>query len=455
MHELRVSLRNVGNPELAALGLVRQLPALTKLELDGSSLDLYQDPVHWPYFIPSSLKALRIDISAGGPESQSLLGALPGMLEASGARLDRLEVLIPHKFESLGGGLVHVAQALRCCSPTLEGFLLPTGEMCDRLGHDLNPLNEDHASEIERLRVQWADVLAGVSACRELQVLVLPRIQMEPLFPPGTAFDRLTYLGICDHEREHPPDAGVVGLWALMASGGLPALAKLSVRLEGRLWWGAEEMRTRVAPAFEAVAGTLTHLHLESFDEYDRLTSDEVEVGYKLGVAVGKLRRLKDLAIDLFRDGWAYHAVAQGLAASGGDRPLPHLWRLRVFSLVRARACLVASLILPSVRVLCLHCGSDDSRQEESYSEGSEFADYGPHDNEIVDCSSDASRAAFLLACTLRQAGYKHSLMLYWDTEGAEGIVRAIASCTIGDVNYERPLLDLVVCIFAIGAILL
>jgi hypothetical protein len=121
---------------------------------------------------------------------------------------------------------------------------------------------EDYRSQVERLRVQWADVLAGVSACRELQVLVLPRIEVEPLFPPGTAFGRLTHLEISDHEREHPPDAGVMGLWELMASGGLPALAKLSVRLEGR-WGGVEEVRTRVAPALEAVAGTLTHLHLE------------------------------------------------------------------------------------------------------------------------------------------------------------------------------------------------
>jgi hypothetical protein len=52
-------------------------------------------------------------------------------------------------------------------------------------------------------------------------------------------------------------------------------------------------------------------------------------VGYELGVAVGKLRRLKDLALDLSEDGRAYHAVAQGLAASGGDRPLPLLWRVR------------------------------------------------------------------------------------------------------------------------------
>jgi hypothetical protein len=83
-----------------------------------------------------------------------------------------------------------------------------------------------------------------------------------------------------------------------MASGGLPALAKLSVRFRAE-WGGAEEVRTRVAPAFEAVAGTLTHLHLEMHKCDTRGRSDEVDVGYELGVAIGKLRRLKDLALDL------------------------------------------------------------------------------------------------------------------------------------------------------------
>jgi hypothetical protein len=186
------------------------------------------------------------------------------MLEASGARLERLEIVLHSAFRALGDdGLVHVAQALRCCSPTLKSFFLSTG-MYEYIEVDDDRRWDDpdaYAAQVERLRVQWADVMAGVSACRELQVLVLPCIEVEPLFPPGTAFARLTHLEISDAEREDPPNAGVMGLWELMASGGLPALAKLSARLEG-LWGGAEEARIRVAPALEAVAGTLTHLHL-------------------------------------------------------------------------------------------------------------------------------------------------------------------------------------------------
>jgi hypothetical protein len=126
-------------------------------------------------------------------------------------------------------------------------------------------------------------VLAGVSTCRELQVMVLSRIEVEPLFPPGTAFGRLTQLQLSDHEREHPTAAGVMGLWELMASGGLPALAKLSVWLKRR-WGKVEVVRSRVVPAFEAVAGTLTHLHLRRSDRYHREWVDHgSDVGYELG----------------------------------------------------------------------------------------------------------------------------------------------------------------------------
>jgi hypothetical protein len=51
-----------------------------------------------------------------------------------------------------------------------------------------------------------------------------------------------------------------MGLWELMASGGLPALAKLSVRFDGRLV--GEEVTSRMAAALEAVSGTLMHLEL-------------------------------------------------------------------------------------------------------------------------------------------------------------------------------------------------
>jgi 2-methylcitrate dehydratase PrpD len=94
-----------------------------------------------------------------------------------------------------------------------------------------------------------------------------------------------------------------------MASGGLPALAKLNASFQGR--WGAVKMiRTQVAPAFEAVAATLTQLSLTRSKDGEML-DHELAVGYEVGAAVGKLRRLKGLALDLFRDGNSIRAVAQ------------------------------------------------------------------------------------------------------------------------------------------------
>jgi hypothetical protein len=206
VHELRLSIDcrigiAVVEPQLEALGLVRHLPALTRLEL--VVYGTHDDPEpQWPPFIPPSLKALRIDFEEchGPPASEALLRALPGILEASGARLERLEMLLRSDFDDIGDGLVHVAQALRCCSPTLKDFLCTTWDntvifLCRGL--------EDYASDMEYLRVQWAGVLAGVSACPELQILALPPIEIEPLFPPGTAFRRLTHLQISDRPREH------------------------------------------------------------------------------------------------------------------------------------------------------------------------------------------------------------------------------------------------------------
>jgi hypothetical protein len=81
-----------------------------------------------------------------------------------------------------------VAQALHCCSPTLKVFKLQQSA-----APGVAPGEDDEDSgPPEPVRVQWADVLAAVSACRELEVLVLPQIEVEPLFPRSTAFARLT-----------------------------------------------------------------------------------------------------------------------------------------------------------------------------------------------------------------------------------------------------------------------
>jgi hypothetical protein len=284
MHELHLYMTDWFEleAELAALGLVRQLPALVKLDLEvHTSMAMHN--AQWPPFIPPSLKTLFLDVKGNSLPSQpllpALLPALPGMLEASGARLERLEVLVTNFVDNLGDGLVHVAQALRRCSSTLKAFLLTTAAG-DSIGWEAQEY-DFYAGEKAALRVDWGDLLVGVSACRELQVLVLPDIIFEPLFPQGVVFGCLVQLELWDYKRELPPDAGVVGLWELVASGGLPALAKLEVTLRGH-WGGLEEMRTRVAPGLEAVAGTLTHLCFGTWDGGP--LSDQVETGYEFGV---------------------------------------------------------------------------------------------------------------------------------------------------------------------------
>jgi hypothetical protein len=123
VHELRLTVDardlehylQLVEPQLAALGLVRQLPTLSEL-----TVEVYggvADPLQWPPFIPPSLKALRTDDKpSDGPlvvDFSVLLCAFPGTLRASGARLDRLEVLTPFDFEVTDDGLVHLAEALR------------------------------------------------------------------------------------------------------------------------------------------------------------------------------------------------------------------------------------------------------------------------------------------------------------------------------------------------------
>jgi hypothetical protein len=212
-----------------------------------------------------------------------------------------------------------------------------------------------------------------------------------------------------------------------MASGGLPALAKLSVRLGGRLG-AVDEVRSCVAPALEAVAGTLTHLHLGEVPDCGEWLSHEVDVAYELGVAVGKLRGLRDLAYEFSRSGRFYSALARGLAATGGDCPLPQLWRLRWSVWLTADAYRSASLLLPSVRVLRLDLHSKSTRRQVDT-----FDPFHPHIRQ-----SEDRRAALLMACALRQAGYKHALTVFGDVEGVWVTTCAITPCIRGAYNYNH-----------------
>jgi hypothetical protein len=186
IQELHVSFDGTSEEHLAALGLVRELPALTTLRFDclRAPLGHVQWEQPWPDFIPSTLKALHIYVYKGG---DPLLCALTRMLRASGAKLERLRVSYSYASHPVCAGLVHLAQALRYYSPTLKSFRLSWGE---------KPRSDQAwivtTDQVEQLRVEWADVLAGLSACRELQVLVLPHTIRGLFFPGGTAFVRLT-----------------------------------------------------------------------------------------------------------------------------------------------------------------------------------------------------------------------------------------------------------------------
>jgi hypothetical protein len=104
----------------------------------------------------------------------------------------------------------------------------------------------------------------------------------------------------------------------------------------------------------------------------------------------------------------------QGLAASGGDRPLPLLWRVVLPSGVEANADQLTALLLPSVRVFISYCSD--------------------------------SQAALLTACALRQVGFEHT----WELRGSKSnerddlyrIIRAIARCKVVDGGVALPSLD-------------
>jgi hypothetical protein len=173
-------------PQLAALGVVRDLPALTELHVSvrpGS----HDAEAQWPPFIPPPVKKLRT-VTGEGPVGQALLCALPGTLGASRAGLDNFRVTVPSEPYDVGEGLVHVAQALRCCCSTLKDFCLGGDKSLIGVGAEVE--YDEDKGERDPLRVQWVELLAGVFTCRELEVLKLLYVVREPLFPPGTSFGR-------------------------------------------------------------------------------------------------------------------------------------------------------------------------------------------------------------------------------------------------------------------------
>jgi hypothetical protein len=154
-------------------------------------------------------------------------------------------------------------------------------------------------------------------------------------------------------------------VWDIMAKGRLPALASFSADFypeSVRGWgdgYGARKVGRRLRRAFEAVAGTLRRLTLRAGSGYQE---DELPAGaaYELGAAIGKLRRLRYLDLNLFRHGRQYSALGRGMAASGG---CPELFEVVVGGVTEAVDWLTfePSMIGPSVRGLRISaCTTDD-----------------------------------------------------------------------------------------------
>jgi hypothetical protein len=162
MHELHLTVTSSDvEPQLAALGLVRELPALGKLELEVRPDWRNNGPVQWPPFIPPSLKALSIELS-DNRFSLFLLPALPSMLKASGAGLERLETKTASYFrKAVDDRLVHVVGVLRCCSPTLKVLdLAKRGGISITSGRDEE---DEHQSRVERLHAVGGDGVRGAA----------------------------------------------------------------------------------------------------------------------------------------------------------------------------------------------------------------------------------------------------------------------------------------------------
>jgi hypothetical protein len=185
----------------------------------------------------------------------------------------------------------------------------------------------------------------------------------------------------------------------------MPALASLRiVSTQGVTWGKGEEGGEgtgRLVRAFEAVGPTLRRLILRACcGEGAVPVPGALPAGAasQLGLAIGKLQRLRCLDLELSKEGRDYKDIARGMAASGG---CPELFELRVATLESHVGSFLSkpSLIVPSVRdLIILAIGTEEE--------------------------------ALLLCCGLVQMGYKHRLRMgLRDRDGDELRYSAVA-CT-------------------------
>jgi hypothetical protein len=294
-----------GTEGVAALEQLRSLPHLRRIRLDSHK------PLSaaFPPFIPPSLKSLSVHVFDWATLAP-LLRELPSMLQASGARLESIGLscaLDSDPLESPPEEGAAIARVLRVCSSTLKTVALL-----------------DHGMRLSRTCIH--DLMPGLTSCCDtLEVLHCPWAVFCSLPATGPCFPRLTKLHVGGSRVVI--DLVMPG-WGAMANGRLPALASLDMQwmsglLEVDEVEGEEAEYFRVARAFEGVAGTLTRLTLNA-----RQGVEPAEGAcHELGTAIGKLRRLRYLHLDLFSDGRDYAEMARGVAASGG---CPELFRLSI-----------------------------------------------------------------------------------------------------------------------------
>jgi hypothetical protein len=269
--------------QVAALERLRHLPRLRSLSRT----------IHWrveadavPAFIPRSLKTLRIEVVAVAV-LESVLRALPSLLQASGAGLEEIEVKLGDLAADLSAeGGAALARILRTCSPTLKEVGIPSES-----GDVIGPAASEVASGL-------------VSCCEGLECLELPWSVFRRLPPTCPAFPRLTRVSLGEQRRAMDFKSPV---WDLVASGRLPALTELYLYSMKPMVWGHVKGKgqrgCRLMRALEGVAGTLRRLELVEESPAPVYMPDEVS--YELGAAVGKLKRLTLLSLGISMDGRA------------------------------------------------------------------------------------------------------------------------------------------------------
>jgi hypothetical protein len=320
LEDVRVTFRMDEEEEVAALGHLRSLPHLRRLELHSEK----PGEAAFPAFIPPSLKSFFPHLYPLAT-LESLLRELPSMLQASGPSLEEIQTSMPVE--------VSLAPVLRTCSSTLKTVKLM--DSSDRLRPecipDLVPCLMSCCATLEALSCPWEIFSALPATCPTFPLLITLKLDCGP---------------------QDIPDC-TTAAWDIMANGRLPALTSLYMSHSKGLVGGHGV--SRLARALEAIAGTLRRLTLIISMRAD----PPIGACYELGAAIGKLRRLRYLNLSLSNDGRAYHAVGRGMAASGG---CPELFEVFITGPSKNLDCLThePSLIVPSVRELAIYANGTE-----------------------------------------------------------------------------------------------